>query len=157
MESSKRLAALDVFRGLTIALMIIVNNPGSWDSVYPPLLHSVWNGCTPTDLVFPFFMFIIGAAMWYSYKKSDHKLTGTIVLKILRRTVIIYLIGISLNAYAVHNFCIPRVEKIPLSVTGSSQHGSVLLPARSMLLSYMLFCLLLSAGSWGGLCIQRKL
>lgn len=110
MEISKRLAALDVFRGLTIALMIVVNNPGSWDSVYPPLLHSVWNGCTPTDLVFPFFMFIIGAAMWYSYKKSDHKLTGTIVLKILRRTVIIYLIGISLNAYAVHSLDLTTIR-----------------------------------------------
>jgi predicted acyltransferase len=93
--------ALDVFRGLTVALMIIVNNPGSWASVYPPLLHSVWNGCTPTDLVFPFFLFIIGVAMWYSYKKTDHKISNSLVLKVLRRSVIIYLIGLSLNAYAV--------------------------------------------------------
>ncbi len=101
MDSSKRLMALDVFRGLTVALMIVVNNPGSWSSVYPPLLHSVWNGCTPTDLVFPFFMFIIGVAMWYSYKKRDHKIDNSLIFKILKRSVIIYLIGLSLNAYAV--------------------------------------------------------
>ena len=87
MDNSKRLVALDVFRGLTVALMIVVNNPGSWESVYPPLLHSVWNGCTPTDLVFPFFLFIIGVAMWYSYKKSDHKINKSLALKILKRSV----------------------------------------------------------------------
>jgi predicted acyltransferase len=100
MDNSKRLIALDVFRGLTVALMIIVNNPGSWGSVYPPLLHSYWNGCTPTDMVFPFFMFIVGTAMWYSNKKFGQKLSGPLVLKILKRTAIIYLIGLSLNAYA---------------------------------------------------------
>ncbi len=100
MENTKRLLALDVFRGLTVAFMIIVNNPGSWDSVYPPLLHSVWNGCTPTDLVFPFFMFIIGSAMWYSYKKTGHTLTYILSLKILRRTVLIYLIGLLITAYS---------------------------------------------------------
>lgn len=100
METSKRLVALDVFRGLTIALMIVVNNPGNWEFVYPPLLHSKWDGCTPTDLVFPFFMFIVGAAMWYSYKKYNYNLTGNLVLKILRRSFLIYLIGFLLNIYS---------------------------------------------------------
>jgi predicted acyltransferase len=100
MENTKRLLALDVFRGLTVAFMIVVNNPGSWDSVYPPLLHSAWNGCTPTDLVFPFFMFIIGSAMWYSYKKTGHTLTYGLSLRILRRTVLIYLIGLIISAYS---------------------------------------------------------
>ena len=101
MENQKRLLALDVFRGLTIALMIIVNNPGSWETVYRPLLHSSWNGCTPTDLVFPFFMFIVGTAMWYSYKKSDHRLTGEVARRIIRRSLLIYIIGLAINAFAV--------------------------------------------------------
>ena len=110
MEQTKRLMALDVFRGLTIALMIVVNNPGNWDYVYPPLLHSKWNGCTPTDMVFPFFMFIVGAAMWYSYKKFDHKLSGKLVVKILRRTLLIYLIGLAINAYATFSFDLSKIR-----------------------------------------------
>ncbi|MFM7852950.1 MAG: DUF5009 domain-containing protein, partial [Flammeovirgaceae bacterium] len=55
----ERLYSLDVFRGITVAAMILVNNPGSWDSVYAPLLHAHWHGCTPTDLIFPFFLFIV--------------------------------------------------------------------------------------------------
>ncbi len=102
MENSKRLISLDVFRGITIAFMIIVNNPGNWGSVYPPLRHSVWNGCTPTDLVFPFFMFIIGAAMWYSNKKFNHKMSWQLVLKIIKRAAIIYLIGLALNAFSTY-------------------------------------------------------
>ena len=81
MDDNKRLVSLDVFRGLTIAFMIIVNDPGNWSYVYAPLKHSPWNGCTPTDMVFPFFMFIVGAAMWYSYKKYNHELTGKLVLE----------------------------------------------------------------------------
>jgi predicted acyltransferase len=110
MEQTKRLMALDVFRGLTIALMIVVNNPGNWNYVYAPLLHSKWNGCTPTDMVFPFFMFIVGAAMWYSYKKFDHKLSGKLVLKILRRTLLIYLIGLAINAYATFSFDLSKIR-----------------------------------------------
>jgi predicted acyltransferase len=110
MDNSKRLIALDIFRGLTVALMIVVNNPGSWSSVYPPLLHSVWNGCTPTDLVFPFFLFIIGTAMWYSYKKSDHRISKSLVVKIVKRSVIIYLIGLSLNAYSVFSLDLTTIR-----------------------------------------------
>ena len=69
----QRLFALDILRGLTIALMIMVNTPGSWSYVYPPLLHAKWHGCTPTDLVFPFFIFIVGVSMWFSFKKFDKK------------------------------------------------------------------------------------
>ena len=102
MENSKRLLALDVFRGLTVALMIVVNNPGSWSFAYAPLKHSAWHGCTPTDLVFPFFLFIVGSAMWYSYKKYDYKITGSLVLKILRRAFLIYIIGLLITAYSSH-------------------------------------------------------
>ncbi|AMC11642.1 hypothetical protein Lupro_10355 [Lutibacter profundi] len=101
---AKRLIALDVLRGLTIALMIMVNNPGSWSYVYPPLLHSKWHGCTPTDLVFPFFLFIVGVSMWYSFKKYGNGLTKKGLLKVLKRFSIIFLLGLFLNAYPKFNF-----------------------------------------------------
>jgi predicted acyltransferase len=63
MEKSERLVSLDVFRGITIAGMILVNNPGSWGYVYPALGHASWHGVTPTDLIFPFFLFIVGVAL----------------------------------------------------------------------------------------------
>ena len=97
--ATKRLMALDVMRGLTIALMIMVNTPGSWSYVYPPLLHSKWNGCTPTDLVFPFFLFIVGVSMWFSFKKFDKGITKTALLKVLKRFVIMFLLGVFLNGF----------------------------------------------------------
>ena len=94
---NQRLLSLDVFRGLTIALMVMVNNPGSWSHVYPPLLHAKWHGCTPTDLVFPFFMFIVGVTLFLSFGKYDHKLTNESFKKIVRRGSLIFLIGLALN------------------------------------------------------------
>ena len=67
----KRLLALDILRGITIAGMILVNNPGSWSNIYPPLEHASWNGLTPTDLVFPFFMFIMGVSTFISMRKFN--------------------------------------------------------------------------------------
>ncbi|AOW21466.1 acyltransferase family protein [Urechidicola croceus] len=101
---TKRLVALDVLRGLTIALMILVNNPGSWSFVYPPLRHSEWNGCTPTDLVFPFFLFIVGVSMWYSLKKYGTGLTKNGLLKVLKRFVVIFILGLFLNAFPNFEF-----------------------------------------------------
>ena len=69
--SNKRLLALDVMRGITIAGMILVNNPGSWGYVYSPLKHAQWNGLTPTDLIFPFFMFIMGISTYISLRKYN--------------------------------------------------------------------------------------
>lgn len=94
-----RLIALDTFRGITIALMIIVNIPGSWSYVYAPLRHAKWHGCTPTDLVFPFFLFIVGVAMSYSFRKYDNKISPMALQKILKRSVLIFLIGLVLNAF----------------------------------------------------------
>lgn len=113
MEANKRLLALDVFRGITIAGMILVNNPGSWGSVYPPLEHAEWHGCTPTDLVFPFFLFIVGVAIPLALGKrkergDDRK---SIYLKILRRTVLIFGIGLLLTA-------IPRFNLATLRIPG---------------------------------------
>ena len=73
---NKRLLSLDILRGITIAGMIMVNNPGSWGSIYAPLKHAAWNGLTPTDLVFPFFMFIMGVSMYISYSKFGFKFSG---------------------------------------------------------------------------------
>jgi len=82
----ERLISLDVFRGLTILLMTIVNNPGDWGNVYPPLLHAHWNGCTPTDLVFPFFIFIMGVAVPLAMpeKKYDETTFNKILIRSLR-------------------------------------------------------------------------
>ena len=95
--TSTRLLSLDVLRGITIAGMILVNNPGSWGAVYPPLEHAAWNGLTPTDLVFPFFMFIMGISMYLSYSKFDFKFTGKTFTKLLRRSILLFLIGIGIG------------------------------------------------------------
>jgi len=102
--ATKRLIALDVLRGLTISLMILVNNPGSWSYVYAPLRHSKWHGCTPTDLVFPFFLFIVGVSMWFSFKKYGIGLTKKGLLKVLKRFSVIFLLGLFLNAFPKFDF-----------------------------------------------------
>ena len=98
-KSSERLLSLDVMRGITISGMILVNNPGDWGHVYAPLRHAAWNGLTPTDLVFPFFMFIMGVSMFFSLRKYDLRLSKESVTKILRRTVVIFLVGFGLNLF----------------------------------------------------------
>ena len=98
-KGSGRLVSLDIFRGLTVAFMIIVNNPGSWNFVYPPLEHSKWHGCTPTDLVFPFFLFIVGMSTFYSLKKYGNEFNGSAFFRILRRTVTIFAVGLFLTIF----------------------------------------------------------
>lgn len=97
-----RLKSLDVFRGITIAAMILVNNPGSWNHVYPILLHAEWHGCTPTDLIFPFFLFIAGTAMAFSLSKYtlENRPTDRVYWRIARRCALLFLIGLLLNAYS---------------------------------------------------------
>jgi len=101
MKPSERLLSLDVFRGITIMGMILVNNPGSWGAVYPPLLHAKWHGCTPTDLIFPFFLFIVGVAI--SYSLSKRKAQGgdmkSLYLNIFRRTIILFGLGMILAGF----------------------------------------------------------
>ncbi|MFA5445380.1 MAG: heparan-alpha-glucosaminide N-acetyltransferase domain-containing protein [Bacteroidales bacterium] len=99
--SKNRYVALDVLRGMTIAGMILVNNPGTWSKIYPPLRHAEWFGCTPTDLVFPFFLFIVGTAMAFSFSRY---LDGTLSMgsgyaKLYKRAVLIFLVGLLLNAF----------------------------------------------------------
>lgn len=96
-----RLISLDVFRGLTIAGMILVNTPGSWKYVYSPLQHAEWHGCTPTDLVFPFFLFIVGVSIVLAFAKSQEKgaTPAQLWTKILKRTFLLLLIGWLLHLY----------------------------------------------------------
>jgi predicted acyltransferase len=93
-----RLLSLDFFRGLTIAAMILVNTPGDYDHVYAPLEHSKWNGCTPTDLVFPFFLFMVGVSIVYALesKKADGKNHRSIIFSALRRMLILIGLGLSI-------------------------------------------------------------
>ena len=93
---NKRLLSLDVMRGMTIAGMLLVNNPGSWGHIYPPLEHAEWNGLTPTDLVFPFFMFIMGMSAYMSLRKFDCKPSWPVIWKIVRRTVLLFAVGIGI-------------------------------------------------------------
>ncbi len=90
--------ALDVFRGATVALMILVNNPGNWGALYPPLAHAPWHGCTPTDLVFPFFLFAVGNAL--ALVMPGLRAAGAAVFwpRVIKRTLLIFAIGLLLNA-----------------------------------------------------------
>ena len=91
METVKRIESVDLFRGLTIVAMILVNNPGSWSHVYAPLLHAEWHGLTPTDLIFPFFLFIVGISIHLSYRnKTASKSTYK---KILIRSLKLFVLG----------------------------------------------------------------
>ncbi|MBS1512403.1 MAG: DUF5009 domain-containing protein [Bacteroidetes bacterium] len=94
---NQRFHSLDVFRGATVALMILVNNPGSWSHIYAPLDHASWHGCTPTDLVFPFFLFAVGNAMAFVMPRLDAAGESAFWKKTLRRTALIFLIGLFLN------------------------------------------------------------
>ena len=103
---NKRLLSLDILRGLTIILMIIVNDPGSWNHVYAPLLHAEWNGITPTDYVFPSFLFIVGVSVVLSMNKQlqNGKSRTDLVKKILWRALKIYAVGIFLWLWPSFNF-----------------------------------------------------
>jgi len=93
----QRYYSLDVFRGATVALMILVNNPGSWGNIYGPLKHAPWHGVTPTDLVFPFFLFAVGNAMAFVMPKFEAGSSAAFWKKITKRTLLIFGIGLFLN------------------------------------------------------------
>lgn len=93
----KRFYSLDVFRGATVCLMILVNNPGSWSHIFDPLEHAPWHGLTPTDLVFPFFLFAVGNALSFVMPKLEAGGSSAFWKKILKRSVLIFLIGLFLN------------------------------------------------------------
>lgn len=99
--SRERLVALDVFRGLTIAGMLLVNNPGTWSAIYPPLRHAPWHGWTPTDLIFPFFLFIVGITTHLSLeaRRARGDDDRQLIRQVLRRGGIIILLGLLLSGF----------------------------------------------------------
>jgi predicted acyltransferase len=120
-DGAKRLLALDVFRGATVAGMILVNNPGSWGAIYAPLRHAAWHGWTPTDLVFPFFLFIVGVALVLSMDKrlAAGVARRTLVPHVLRRALVLIGLGLFLNAY-------PKLLPQALLGMGDASFGDVL-------------------------------
>jgi predicted acyltransferase len=102
---AQRYLSLDVLRGMTIALMIVVNTPGTWEAVYAPFRHAAWHGFTITDLVFPTFLFVVGNAMSFSMKKMEKQDEKVFLGKVLKRTALIFLIGLLLN-------CFPFVTRV---------------------------------------------
>lgn len=113
-EKSKRLVSLDAFRGITIAAMILVNNPGTWNAVYKPLQHAHWNGWTPTDLIFPFFLFIVGVAIVFAFSKrlTLGQTKKDLYLKIVRRTLILFGLGLFLNGFPFFNLSTIRIPGV---------------------------------------------
>ncbi len=101
-ENQGRILSLDIFRGLTVAFMIMVNNQSG--GAFAAMRHKSWDGCTPTDLVFPFFLFIVGISMWFSYRKTGHELTGGVAWRLLKRSALIFLVGLLLNWFPFYNF-----------------------------------------------------
>lgn len=111
---SARLLSLDFFRGATIAGMILVNNPGDWGQIYAPLKHAEWHGCTPTDLIFPFFLFIVGVSIALALGRAEERRVprGETYRHIVRRTLILFGLGLALAVFPWNgweNFRIPGV------------------------------------------------
>jgi predicted acyltransferase len=150
MSTSTRYLALDVFRGITIATMITVNNPGSWSHIYAPLRHAAWHGCTPTDLVFPFFLFIVGVSMFFSFSKYEYKIDGKSLYKIAKRTALIFIIGLFLNSFPQwqQDFSKLRILGVLQRIALAYGLGSIIvLAARKSWLPYISAVILLAY--WG--------
>ena len=115
---SNRLLSLDAFRGFTIAAMLLVNNPGDWGHLYSQLAHAKWNGWTFTDWIFPFFLFISGVSLTLSLSRQSQAgaVPAALLLKLSKRAVVVFLIGLALNLYPIFDNIIPRA----FSVTGGS-------------------------------------
>jgi predicted acyltransferase len=109
-----RLVSLDALRGITVAGMVLVNNPGTWRAVYPPLRHADWHGWTPTDLIFPFFLFIVGVAIPLALGRrlSGGEPRAAVVAKILRRSAIIFALGLLLHAIPDFDFANIRIPGV---------------------------------------------
>ncbi len=112
-NEKKRLLSLDVFRGMTIAGMILVNNPGTWSHIYSPLKHAEWHGITPTDFIFPFFLFIVGVAISLALgKRIEDKTKRDVYLKILKRSLVIFALGLFLAAFPFFEFSTLRIPGV---------------------------------------------
>jgi len=113
-ESGVRLASLDAFRGLTIALMILVNSPGDTESVYPHLSHVAWNGWTLADTVFPSFLFIVGVSLVFSIAKQAERgvPNSQFIVRLLRRTLILFALGLFINVFPTFQFSAIRIPGV---------------------------------------------
>lgn len=97
-----RYMSIDFFRGLVVAFMIVVNTPGTLEYAYAPLEHALWFGCTLADVVFPSFLFLVGVSMWFAFAKYGRQWSPEAGWKILRRTLLIFVIGLLLNKFPVY-------------------------------------------------------
>lgn len=111
---SGRMLSLDVFRGITIAGMILVNNPGTWSSIYWPLEHAEWDGWTPTDLIFPFFLFIVGISITLAFARRVESGSNerTLFIKVVKRAAIIFALGLFLNGFPYFNLAEIRIAGV---------------------------------------------
>src|SRR6476659_9208469 len=102
----ERLVSLDVFRGITIAGMLLVNNPGTWSAIYPPLEHAAWNGWTPTDLIFPFFVFIVGVTTHLSItaRRERGDTDAMLVKQIVKRGAMIFMLGFLMSWFPFYQW-----------------------------------------------------
>jgi predicted acyltransferase len=127
-QQSSRLLSLDAFRGATIAGMILVNNPGTWNSIYPQLEHAQWNGWTFTDWIFPFFLWIVGVAMTLSFAKRVEQGAdkNRLLLHVLRRAAIIFGLGLFLNGFPFFNLSTIRIPGVLQRIALCYLIGSVL-------------------------------
>src|SRR5262249_47333904 len=136
-----RLLSLDVFRGVAVAGMILVNHPGNPRHVWPPLAHAHWNGCTLADLLFPAFLFIVGVAIAQSMalRKQDTAARGALLRRILLRTLTLFVLGLLLNAFPFFDLANLRIPGVPhpipicyllasLAFLGLSVTGQAMLP-----------------------------
>lgn len=113
-KTQQRLLSLDVFRGITVASMILVNNPGDWEHIYAPLAHSDWNGCTPTDLIFPFFLFIVGVSIVFALgsKRENRDQHKVLILKTSKRALILFGLGITFALFPFFDFSSVRIPGV---------------------------------------------
>lgn len=147
---SRRLVSLDAFRGFTIMLMILVNNPGSWNYVLPPLRHAQWNGCTPTDLVFPFFLYIMGVAMAFSFARrlAASESLAPLYRKIIRRTFILIFLGLFLAFYLRWNVNTLRFPGV-LQRIGICYFFAAMIVLNFKLRGQIIWAVVLLLGYWG--------
>jgi len=108
-----RLLSVDALRGLTVAAMVLVNNPGTWRAVYPPLRHAPWHGWTPTDVIFPFFVFIVGVAIPLALEpRIGSAGRGAVVFRVVRRSLVIFALGIILNGFPEYAWATLRIPGV---------------------------------------------
>lgn len=142
-----RLVSLDVFRGITIAGMVLVNNPGTWSQIYWPLAHATWHGWTPTDLIFPFFLFIVGVAIPLAFGRRMEQggSKRDLYIKIVRRTLIIFALGIFLAGFPYFHLSTIRIPGVLQRIAVCYLFASVIFlntKVRTQILVTVALCLL---------------